>query len=99
MGRPGSRWPFVIVCSLVLRGFWARIAILLGLVFGYLLSWLLDATAGQITSVIGGSDGKAIDALPHRTSTGVGPADWFGLPHLHRAALLASTSRCWCCPR
>ena len=29
--------------SLVLRGFWSRIAILLGLVFGFLLSWLLDA--------------------------------------------------------
>ena len=41
---------FVIVCSLALRGFLARIAILLGLVFGYLLSVLLDFTAGQITS-------------------------------------------------
>ena len=42
---------FVIVASLALRGFLARIAILLGLVFGYLLSVLLDATAGPITSV------------------------------------------------
>ena len=31
---------FVIVASLLLRGFWARIAILLGLIFGFLLSWL-----------------------------------------------------------
>src|SRR3954463_12665916 len=31
---------FVIICSLLLRGFWARISILLGLVFGYLLSIL-----------------------------------------------------------
>jgi uracil-xanthine permease len=71
---------FVIVCSLVLRGFWARISILLGLVFGYLLSWILDKTAGQITSVLPTSDGKAV---PHfRTDfSGVEKADWFGLPH------------------
>ena len=47
---------FVIVCSLALRGFLARISILLGLVFGYLLSVLLDVTAGPITSVLGGAD-------------------------------------------
>src|SRR3712207_392712 len=41
---------FVIVCSLALRGFLARIAVLLGLVFGYLLSVLLDVTAGPITA-------------------------------------------------
>src|ERR671926_170107 len=41
---------FIIVASLLLRGFWARISILLGLVFGFLLSWLLDGTAGPITS-------------------------------------------------
>src|ERR671928_1500659 len=40
----------VVVCSVALRGFWARISILLGLIFGYVLSALLDATAGQITS-------------------------------------------------
>ena len=70
---------FVIVCSLVLRGFWARISILLGLVFGYLLSWILDKTAGQITSVLPTSNGKAI---PHfRTDFGgVESAPWFGLP-------------------
>src|SRR3712207_9409779 len=46
---------FVILASPLLRGFWARISILLGLVFGYLLSALLDATAGPITSVLGGA--------------------------------------------
>jgi uracil-xanthine permease len=71
---------FVIVCSLVLRGFWARISILLGLVFGYLLSWILDKTAGEITSVTPVSNGEAV---PHfRTDfSGVEQADWFGLPH------------------
>jgi xanthine/uracil permease len=46
---------FVVLASLLLRGFWARISVLLGLVFGYLLSALLDATAGPITSVLGGA--------------------------------------------
>src|SRR5690242_15253525 len=41
---------FVIICSLVLRGFWARISILLGLVFGYVLSWVWDKAGGMITS-------------------------------------------------
>src|SRR6476469_1105318 len=72
---------FVIVCSLVLRGFLARIAILLGLIFGYLVSWLWDKLGGMITSVTPVSGGKAV---PHfRTDfTNVGKADWFGLPHI-----------------
>src|SRR5690242_8243301 len=41
---------FVIVVSLATRGFISRIAVFLALVFGYLLSWLLDKTAGQITA-------------------------------------------------
>jgi uracil-xanthine permease len=70
---------FVIIASLVLRGFWARISILLGLIFGYLLSALLDATAGPITSVLGG----ATEATTHDRLdlSGVGAADWIGLPN------------------
>jgi uracil-xanthine permease len=70
---------FVIVASLVLRGFWARISILLGLVFGYLLSALLDATTGPITSVLGG----ATEATTHDRLdlSGVETADWIGLPN------------------
>jgi uracil-xanthine permease len=69
---------FVIVASLLLRGFWARIAILLGLVFGFLLSWLFDAAFGPITSVLGG----AAKATTHDrlNLSGVGDASWFGLP-------------------
>jgi len=69
---------FVIVVSLALRGFWARISILLGLVFGYLLSLLLDATAGQITSF----DAGVGDITTHDRVNldGVAAADWFGLP-------------------
>jgi uracil-xanthine permease len=69
---------FVIIASLALRGFLARIAILLGLVFGYLLSVLLDATAGPITSVLGG----ATEATTHDriNFAAVGDAAWFGTP-------------------
>jgi uracil-xanthine permease len=71
---------FVILASLLLRGFLARISILLGLVFGYLLSALLDATAGPITSVLGG----ATEATTHDRLdlSGVGTASWVGLPDL-----------------
>jgi uracil-xanthine permease len=86
----GTYWPqdqwvalatmaFVIVVSLALRGFWARISILLGLVFGYLLSLLLDATAGQVT----GPDGAGVVSSHDRVNLdGVGQADWFGFPDL-----------------
>src|SRR5215217_9314237 len=69
---------FVIVASLLLRGFWARISILLGLIFGFLLSWLLDVTVGPITSVLGG----ATEATTHDRVNldGVSSADWIGLP-------------------
>src|SRR3712207_9229033 len=68
---------FVVVASLLLRGFWARISILLGLVFGYLLSVLLDATAGQITS----PDGTGVVSTRDRINfDSVAQADWFGLP-------------------
>ncbi|MGY2083615.1 uracil-xanthine permease family protein [Blastococcus sp. SYSU DS0539] len=68
---------FVIVASLALRGFIARISILLGLIFGYLLSILLDATAGQITSVDGTGAVSTRDRINFES---VGAADWFGLP-------------------
>ncbi|MGY1781609.1 uracil-xanthine permease family protein [Geodermatophilus sp. SYSU D01036] len=68
---------FVIVASLLLRGFWARISILLGLVFGYLLSILLDATAGQITSPDGTGEVVTRDRINFDS---VAQADWFGLP-------------------
>jgi uracil-xanthine permease len=69
---------FVIVASLALRGFLARIAILLGLVFGYLLSILLDLTAGPITSVLP----TGPDPVEHERINfdSVNQADWVGLP-------------------
>ncbi|SEP25997.1 uracil-xanthine permease family protein [Trujillonella endophytica] len=68
---------FVIVASLALPGFLGRIAILLGLVFGFLLSLLLDATSGAITS----PDGTGAEVTRDRVNLdAVGDADWFGLP-------------------
>jgi xanthine/uracil permease len=70
---------FVIVASLVLRGFLSRISILLGLVFGFLLSWVLDQTAGTIHSITGSSNGELV--THSRTDfSGVRAADWIGLP-------------------
>src|SRR3954465_5921115 len=86
---------FVIICSVALRGFWARISILLGLIFGYLLSVLLDATSGQITSVLPGqnqldANGDPCTGGPYCVATAfphdrinfssVGDAKWLGLP-------------------
>ncbi|WNV75833.1 uracil-xanthine permease family protein [Geodermatophilus sp. DSM 44513] len=70
---------FVIVASLALRGFLARISILLGLVFGYLLSVLLDVTAGPITSP--GPTGE-VSTRDRISFDSVAAADWFGLPDL-----------------
>jgi uracil-xanthine permease len=69
---------FVIVCSVALRGFLGRISILLGLVFGYLISWLFDKGFGQITS----PDATGKVGTHFRTNfSPVSNADWFGLPH------------------
>ncbi|NHA66661.1 uracil-xanthine permease family protein [Phycicoccus flavus] len=69
---------FTIVVAVGFRGFVGRIAIFLALVFGTLLSWLLDVVIGPITSVLGG----ATEATTHdRWSTaGIGEASWFGFP-------------------
>jgi uracil-xanthine permease len=72
---------FVIVASLVLRGFLSRISILLGLVFGFVLSWVLDQTSGTIHSITGSSNGELV--THSRTDfSGVRAADWIGLPDL-----------------
>lgn len=66
-----------VVC---LRGFWSRVAIFLGLLFGYALSWILDRVFGKIHSVHGGPE--AVDHWRLDLS-GVSTADWVGLPSLH----------------
>ncbi|MFF0296249.1 uracil-xanthine permease family protein [Kitasatospora sp. NPDC004614] len=71
---------FTGLALVVLRGFWSRIAIFLGLVFGYVVSWLFDRIFGQIHSSVGG--GPAADHW-RLDFSGVGKADWIGLPSLH----------------
>jgi uracil-xanthine permease len=69
---------FVILVAVGVRGFLGRIAIFVGLLFGYALSWLLDKTSGPITSVLGG----ATSATTHDRVdwSGVSAAPWFGFP-------------------
>ncbi|MBU3867321.1 nitrate reductase [Streptomyces sp. 4503] len=71
---------FTGLALVVLRGFWARIAIFLGLVFGYSLSWILDKTVGRIHSADG--SGKITDHWRIDFS-GVSKADWIGVPTFH----------------
>jgi uracil-xanthine permease len=68
----------VIVMAVGLRGFIGRIAVFLGLVFGYVLSWLADLMFGDIHSVLPG----ATEATSHQRVSwaGVKSADWFGFP-------------------
>jgi uracil-xanthine permease len=68
----------VVLMTVMLKGFWARIAIFLGLIFGYLISWLFDGIFGQITSFSAG-EGK-ITTHDRINMSGVKAADWFGLP-------------------
>src|SRR5690606_32596725 len=56
----------VVVMAVGLRGFLGRIAIFLGLLFGYALSWVFDQF-GKVTSVLPGQnllgpDGRPCDA-------------------------------------
>ncbi len=69
---------FVVVCATAFSGFVGRIAIFLALIFGTALSWLLDSTVGQITSVLGG----ATEATTHLRwdTAALGDASWFGFP-------------------
>ena len=69
----------VIVMAVGLRGFLGRIAIFLGLIFGYVVSWLADLTLGPITSVTPASAGEAVEHDRVDWSL-VSSADWFGFP-------------------
>lgn len=70
---------FLVVGAVLFPGFWARIAVFLGLIFGFALSWLADLVLGPITSVTPTSGGEAV---PHDRVNleGLGDAAWFGLP-------------------
>ncbi|CAN5311280.1 solute carrier family 23 protein [soil metagenome] len=69
---------FVILFAVGVRGFFGRIAIFIGLVFGYLLSAILDAVSGDITA-FNAATGE-VDTHPRVNWEGVQSADWFGFP-------------------
>lgn len=71
---------FTILAAVAFRGFFARIAVFLALIFGFVLSWVLDEVLGPITSATG--SGEVTTHLRVDLS-GVQDAAWFGLPTLH----------------
>ncbi|HEU5110986.1 MAG TPA: solute carrier family 23 protein [Micromonosporaceae bacterium] len=81
---PQDQWVALITMLAVMamavgfRGFLGRIAVFLGLIFGYLLSWVFDRVFGQITSY----DAAAGETTTHWRVNweNVKAADWFGLP-------------------
>jgi uracil-xanthine permease len=83
---PQDQWTALLVmlftglAVVCLRGFWSRVAIFLGLVFGYVISWVFDRIFGKIHSVDG--SGRPTDHWRLDLS-GVAKADWIGLPSLH----------------
>jgi uracil-xanthine permease len=68
----------VIAMSVGLRGFIGRISIFLGLLLGYVLSWVFDRGFGQITSYDAGA-GKVTTHFRVNWD-GVASAPWFGFP-------------------
>ncbi|ROO85600.1 uracil-xanthine permease [Actinocorallia herbida] len=96
----GTYWPqdqwtalltmlFTGFALVVPRGFWSRIAIFLGLTFGYLVSWVLDRVLGRIHSPAGGTE--AVDHWRLDLSP-VEKADWIGLPALHAPSFSLSAA-------
>ncbi|AGS68324.1 uracil-xanthine permease family protein [Streptomyces collinus] len=83
---PQDQWTALLVmlftglAVVALRGFWSRIAIFLGLIFGYGISWVFDQVLGPIHSV--NASGKVTDHLRLDLS-GVSKAEWIGLPSFH----------------
>jgi uracil-xanthine permease len=68
----------VILMAVGLRGFAGRIAVFLGLVVGYVLSWIADLLFGHIHSPLPGA--AAATDHPRVSWAGVKAADWFGFP-------------------
>jgi xanthine/uracil permease len=91
---PQDQWIALITMTLVLlgtvllRGFWSRIAIFLGLIVGYVLSWIFDQIFGKITSFDPGA-GK-ITTHWRVSFTNINHASWFGLPPFHAPNFKAS---------
>jgi len=70
---------FMVCAAVLFPGFWARIAVFLALVFGYLLSWLFDVVLGQVNSP-NSLNGFKVEDHDRVTWAGVKAADWIGFP-------------------
>lgn len=70
----------VVLMTVLLRGFWSRIAVLVGLIFGYVLSWVFDLAFGKITA----QNASGEVTRHYRVDlSGVTDARWIGLPGFH----------------
>ncbi|RIK14397.1 MAG: nitrate reductase [Acidobacteria bacterium] len=67
-----------ILLATILPGFWGRVSVLLGLVFGYVASWLADLLTGPITAYNAGTG--EVDTHDRVNWDGVVSAPWFGFP-------------------
>ena len=81
---PQDQWVALVTMLVVMamavgfRGFASRIAVFLGLVFGYVLSWLFDRIFGQITSFDAGAG--AVTTHWRLSWDAVKSAHWIGFP-------------------
>ena len=71
---------FMVCAAVLLPGFWSRIAVLLALLFGYVVSWASDAMFGTINSVIYGVTDGAQEHDRIWNWAAVDKADWVGFP-------------------
>jgi uracil-xanthine permease len=71
---------FMVCAAVLLPGFWARIAVFLALIFGFLLSWVFDGIFGTINSVVPALGETATDHDRLWAWDNVGSADWIGFP-------------------
>lgn len=95
---PQDQWVALITMAVVIgvavlvRGFLGRIAVFVGLIVGYLLSWAFDGIFGNITS-FSAAAGK-ITTHSRVDWSGVSSAHWLGFPH-HSSGLGAQAGWHW----
>ncbi|NMH97834.1 uracil-xanthine permease family protein [Pseudonocardia acidicola] len=69
---------FMVCAAVLLPGFWSRIAVVLALVFGFVISLIFDGLFGPINSC--GGEGCTATVHERVSWAGVKAADWIGLP-------------------
>src|SRR6478609_7635527 len=70
---------FMVCAACLFPGFWSRIAVLLALVFGFVISWVFDAVFGTINSIVPALGADATDHDRLWAWDAVGDAKWIGL--------------------